>query len=197
MKMQRLAVFAPVLLLVALLTACAINSCPTLPGGVSYCLQSPASGPSFSAVQQVVIGEGEQQETLLAYIENNPRRLALVGLTPLGQTVLRVTWDGKHIVASGPPGMGPPINPAVLVAVLQFGLWPADAVRAGLPDNVVWKEGATDGQLTRQGKSLLTLRRTGQAVPYDTLSVALQPAKLLIDIHTLTEDACCGVDTTP
>ena len=197
MKKQRLAVFASILFLVALLSACAINRCPTLPGGVSYCLQSPASGPSFSVVQQVVIGEGDRQETLLAYIENNPQQLALVGLTPLGQTVLRVTWDGKQIVASGPPGMGPPINPAVLVAVLQFGLWPPDAVRAGLPDNVVWKEGATDGQLTRQGKSLLTLRRTGQAVPYDTLSIALPPAELLINIHTLTEDACCGVDTAP
>jgi len=197
MNIHRLAVFAPALLLVALLTACAINRCPTLPGGVSYCLQSPASGPSFSVVQQVVIGVGEQQETLLAYIENSPQRLALVGLTPLGQTVLRVTWDGKHIVASGPPGMGPPIDPAVLVAVLQFGLWPPDAVRAGLPDNVVWKDGATDGQLTRQGKSLLTLRRTGQAVPYDSLSVTLQPAELLINIHTLTEDACRGVDTAP
>jgi hypothetical protein len=197
MKMHRLAVFAPALFLVVLLTACAINRCPTLPGGVSYCLQSPASGPSFSVVQQVVIGEGERQETLLAYIENNLQRLALVGLTPLGQTVLRVTWDGKHMVASGPPGMGPAIDPAVLVAVLQFGLWPPDAVRAGLPDDVVWKEDATDGQLTRQGKSLLTLRRTGRAVPYDTLSVALQPAELLINIHTLTDDACCGVDTAP
>jgi hypothetical protein len=197
MKMHRLPVFAPVLILVSLLTACAVNRCPTLPGGVSYCLQSPASGPSFSVVQQVVIGGGEQQETLLAYIENNPQRLALVGLTPLGQTVLRVTWDGRHIVTSGPPGMGPPINPAVLLAVLQFGLWPPDAVRAGLPENVVWKEGATDGQLTRQGKPLLTLRRTGQAVPYDTLSVALQPAELQINIHTLTEEACCGEDTAP
>jgi Protein of unknown function (DUF3261) len=197
MKKQRLAVFASILFLVALLSACAINRCPTLPGGVSYCLQSPASGPSFSVVQQVLIGEGDRQETLLAYIENNPQQLALVGLTPLGQTVLRVTWDGTQIVASGPPGMGPPINPAVLVAVLQFGLWPPDAVRAGLPDNVVWKEGATDGQLTRQGKSLLILRRTGQAVPYDTLSFALPPAELLINIHTLAKDACCGVDTAP
>jgi len=197
MNMHRLAAFAPALLLVALLTACAINRCPTLPGGVSYCLQSPASGPSFSAVQQVLIGEGKQQETLLAYIENNPQRLALVGLTPLGQTVLRVTWDGTQIVASGPPGVGPSINPAVLMAVLQFGLWPQDAVRAGLPDDVVWKNGATGGQLTRQGELLLTLRRTGQAVPYDSLSIALQPAELLINIHTLTEEACCGVDAAP
>jgi hypothetical protein len=197
MKALRLAEFAPALLLVVLLTACAINRCPTLPGGVSYCLQSPASGPAFSVVQQVVIGEGGQQETMLAYIENNPQRLALVGLTPLGQTVLRVTWDGSHIVASGPPGIGPSINPAVLMAVLQFGLWPPDAVRAGLPDNVAWEDGATGARLTRQGKSLLTLRRTGQAVPYDSLSVALQPAKLLINIHTLTEDVYRGVDTAP
>ena len=197
MKKHSLAVCAHALILVSLLTACGSDRCPTLPGGVSYCLQPPASGPAFSVVQQVVIVEGEQQETLLAFIENNPRRLALVGLTPLGQTVLTVTWDGKHIVASGPPGTGARIKPAVLVAVLQFGLWPPDAVRAGLPDNVVWKEGATDGQLTRQGKSLLTLRRTGQAVPYDTLSIALHPAKLLMNIHTLTEDACCGVNTAP
>ena len=197
MNLHRLTIFAPALLFLALLASCALNRCPTLPGGVSYCLQSPASGPSFSAVQQVVIGEGGQQETLLAYIENNPQRLALVGLSPLGQTVLRVTWDGEQIVASGPPGMGPPVNPAVLVAVLQFGLWPADAVRAGLPENAVWKDGATNGQLSCQGKSLLTLHRTGQAAPYDTLSVTLQPAELLINMHTLTEETCCGVDTAP
>ncbi len=183
------------LLLIALLSGCGNDRCPTLPGGVSYCLRSPASGPGFSVLQQVVIGEGEQQETLLAYIENSPQRLTLVGLTPLGQTVLTLTWDGEHFSANGPPGAWTHINPAVLVAVLQFALWPQDAVRAGLPDNVVWKVGAGDGQLIRQGESLLTIQKTGQAVPYETLSIALHPAKLVVNIHTLTDEACCAVDT--
>ncbi|MGD8631171.1 MAG: DUF3261 domain-containing protein [Gammaproteobacteria bacterium] len=197
MRKHSLAVCAHALILVSLLTACGSDRCPTLPGGVNYCLQSPASGPSFSVLQQVVTGEGEQQETLLAFIENNPRRLALVGLTPLGQTVLTVTWDGKHIVASGPPGTGARIKPAVLVAVLQFGLWPQDAVRAGLAEDVIWNDDGADGQLVSQGVSLLTIHRTGQAAPYDTLSITLHPAKLLMNIHTLTDEACCGVDTAP
>ena len=141
------------------------------------------------------MGEGEQQATLLAYIENGPQRLTLVGLTPLGQTVLTLTWDGKHIAADGPPGAWPLINPAVLVAVLQFALWPRDAVRAGLPDDVVWEDGAEGGQLIRRGESLLTIRRTGPAAPYDTLSIALHSAKLILNIHTLPDATCGAVDS--
>lgn len=178
--------------LIVLLAGCGSERCPTLPGGVNYCLRSPASGPSFSVLQQVVIGEGEQQETLLVQIENGPERLALVGLTPLGQTVLTLTWDGKHIAAKGPFGVQPHVNPAVLVAVLQFALWPQDAVRAGLSGNVAWENSATGGQLIRRGESLLTIRRTGQTAPYETLSIALPPAKLILNIRTLSDE---DVDT--
>lgn len=184
-----------VFLLIALLAGCGSERCPTLPGGVSYCLQPPASGPSFSALQQVLIGEGEQQETLLARIENGPERLTLVGLTPLGQTVLTLTWDGKHIAATELPGLQPHINPAMLVAVLQLALWPQDAVRAGLPDNVVWQDDANGGQLLRRGESLLTIHRTGQTAPYETLSIALPSAKLILNIRTLPNDDCCAAGT--
>lgn len=182
-------------LLIVILTGCGSERCPTLPGGVSYCLQSPASGPNFSALQQVVIGEGEQQETLLAHVENGPERLTLVGLTPLGQTVLTLTWDGKHIAVNKPPGMQPHINPAVLVAILQLAMWPQDAVHSGLPDSVVWKDDADGGHLLRRGESLLTIHRTGQTAPYETLSITMPPAKLILNIHTLPDDDCCAAGT--
>lgn len=181
-----------VLFLAVLLTACGSERCPTLPGGATYCLQPPALAPSFSVLQQIAIDEGERQETLLAYLENDPQRFMLVGLTPLGQTVLTVTWDGTHVTASGTPGVWSNMNPSVLVAVLQFGLWPDDAIRAGLSDDVVWKTEATEGELLRQGTALLTVHRTGKTIPFDTVTMALHPAKLLLNIHTLTDEGCCN-----
>lgn len=178
----------PALLLATLLVGCGGENCPTLPGGVAYCLQPSASGPEFSALQQVVLEVNGQREILLARIENSKQRLAFVGLTPLGQTVLSLTWDGQRTRASWLPGAQPRIEPAALVALLQLALWPADATRRGLSPEAEWVKNGNGLRLSVDGRSLVEIDRTGEGAPFDTIAISLPTVRLRFDITTLPEE---------
>lgn len=178
-----------VLLIVAsALMGCGEDNCPTLSGGIAYCLQPPATGPMLSALQQVSIQWGERREVLLARIENGPGGLVFVGLTPLGQTVLVLTWDGDRVRATWPPATRPPIEPAVLVALLQIALWPVEAIRPGLPAVVVMEESGSERRLARDARTLLSVRRTDQEAPYNSFAIELPAAGLSVRVTALADE---------
>lgn len=115
------------------LTACApaAPGCANLPGGGSYCLQNGA-GPNFSTLQQSVLTAGKQRMTLLTRIENDARGLRFAGMSPLGQTLLFVSWENGILRADLPPEMAARLDPALFPAMVQIAMWPVEAVRAGL-----------------------------------------------------------------
>ena len=176
-----------VLLLLVLLAGCGSTRCPRLPGAVSYCLQPPAAGPGMTVLQHVSIVTPERQETLLVRIENNADRLALVGLSPLGQTLLTLTWDGTDVTDTETPGGHPPIRPGALVAVLQLALWPRESVQAGLPHDVTWLENDMGAAMIRNGTTLLSIHRSGAAPPYSNLHIDMPSAALSLHIQSLPE----------
>lgn len=171
-----------------LLAGCGEENCPALPGGIAYCLQVPASGPRLAALQHVVIEANGHREILLARIENGDNKFVFVGLTPLGQTVLTLTWDGKQARAAWPPGMQPRIEPAVLVAMMQMALWPVEVTRRGLPSHADWREDAGRLRLSVDGRAVAEIERRGPAAPYDSIALTLPVAQLVLNITTLPEE---------
>lgn len=177
-----------VTLITALLAGCGEENCPALPGGITYCLQTPGSGPKLAALQHVVIEANGHRDVLLARIENGNDKFVFVGLTPVGQTVLTLTWDGKQARAAWPPGVEPRIAPAALVAMMQMALWPVEVTRRGLPRHAVWQEDAGRLRLSVDGQAVVEIERRGQTAPYDSIALALPAARLGLNITTLPEE---------
>lgn len=140
--------------------------CPTLPGGTPYCLQAPSASPVFSVLQRVTFTTPERSDTLLMQIESGPQKLVLAGLTPLGQTLFTLQWDGQRTEANWAPGIKPAIEASALIALIQLAQWPQNHERG----NIV-------------------IRRVGKQAPYERLHIELPDAKLQLDIETLPEEA--------
>lgn len=153
------------LLLGMLLMGCD-DRCPTLPGGTQYCLQAPSTSPVFNVLQRVTFTTPERTDTMLMQIESSPQKLVLAGLTPLGQTLFTMQWDGHRTEASWAPGIKPPIEASTLIALIQMAQWPQN----GEPGNIV-------------------IQREGKQAPYDRLHIELPDATLQLDIQTLPEEA--------
>lgn len=170
----------------------ATPGCARLPGGGSYCLQSGA-GPIFSTLQQSVLSVGEQRLTLLARIENDARGLRFAGITPLGQTLMFVSWENGVLHSELPPAMASRIDPALFPALVQIALWPAEAVRAGLSPELELIEEPGRRRLRPKEASgdgdILDISWEGN-LPYQRLRI-VAPAGMRIDARALddAEDA--------
>lgn len=105
--------------------------CPRLPGGGRYCLQ-PAPELHISMLQKTQLRFGDQQLTLLTRIENDAAGMRFVGLTPLGQTLMSVSWENGILTAALPPALQSKVDPALLLALVQIAQWPSSQVRVGL-----------------------------------------------------------------
>jgi len=178
----------PATLLTALLAACqpAPPGCARLPGEGSYCLQN-AAGPTFSTLQQSILTAGKHRLTLLTRIENDGRGLRFAGMTPLGQTLLAVSWENGVLQAELPSALASRLDPALLPALLQIALWPASEVRAGLSPELELIEEAQRRRLRRKdsGDDILDISWEGN-LPYQRLRI-VAPAGFAIDARAIEE----------
>ncbi|MBS1197768.1 MAG: hypothetical protein H6R18_1553 [Proteobacteria bacterium] len=181
------------LLISLLLTACAPDKpgCARLPGGGSYCLQSGA-GPNFSTLQQSVLSAGDQRMTLLTRIENDTRGLRFAGMTPLGQTLMFVSWENGVLRADLPPEMASRLDPALFPAMVQIAMWPPEMVRAGLSPELELIAEPNRRRLRLKeasGDDILDISWEGN-LPYQRLKI-VAPAGMRIDARALddAEDA--------
>ncbi|HRE17921.1 MAG TPA: DUF3261 domain-containing protein [Rhodocyclaceae bacterium] len=160
-------------LLPTLLSACLPggDSCPTLPGGAPYCLQTAPQ--HFATLQKTSIRFGSQQLTLLTRVESDVKGLRFVGLTPFGQTIMSVSWENGRVHAELPPALQGKLDPAVLLALIQIAQWPAEQVRAGLGPH--WNMTETPNrrqlQLATQDETMLDIRWEGSP-PYARLTIS-------------------------
>jgi hypothetical protein len=155
---------------------------------VPFRLCPPQSAPDFFANQEVLFsGLGGSQETLLTAVENRAGALSLVASTPLGQTlfVVRVQSGAVTVDARAPlPGR---FDPRMLPALVQFALWPLEAVRAGLGPGVTCAEDGARRTLLRKGQVVWRVTRTGPAPPFQSLLLENPGMGLTLRIRTLEE----------
>lgn len=177
----------------AMLAACGASRCPTLAPELSYCLRAPGTGPRGAFLQEVAVIRGERVETLLLQTENDGARLAAVGISPLGQTLVSAVWDGKTVQAPpSMPSLAP--DPAAMLAFAQFGLWTFDALRSGFPADLQGpSELRTNGATLRlqdgNGRTLLEIQREGAPPSFARTLIHLPTIGLEIRSRTLDERA--------
>jgi len=79
------------------------------------------------------------------------------------------------------------LDPKLLPALVQFALWPLEAVRAGLGADVTCVEDGARRTLLRQGRVVWSVSRTGTAPPFQSLLLENPGMGLTLRIRTLEE----------
>jgi hypothetical protein len=177
-----------VLMSVLLLAACAGDGdkCVRLSAGAKYCLVD-GSGPEFETEQAATVTYSGNTMHMITRIRSGKEGLHFAGITPLGQTLLQVSWENNVLHAQLPPGATDRIDGAMFVALLQLAVWPAQRVREGLSNHLSVTE-HKGGRIVSDGdQKLLTISWEGAALPYDRLRFEVPAAHLVIDSRVLNE----------
>ncbi|MCB5183727.1 DUF3261 domain-containing protein [Methylobacillus gramineus] len=176
------------LLIASVLNACAPHDtqCAAIPGGGKYCLQNTALIPAFETQQQVDITFNGKHESMIASIENDAHGLDFVGLTLFGQKIMHLRYNNHDASALLSPDKR--LDPALMLALLQLALWPADAVMAGLDPAMQLEESAQARHINRGGKVLMDIQYTDPAIPYRQLAISIPAAQMTLNITSLPEE---------
>jgi len=175
------------LLLPLLLAACRGPEVYLAPG-VPFKLRPAGDAPAFFVNQEVVfrLPDG-RMETALAALENKDGQLSIVAGTPLGQTLMVITLKGSEAKADVRIPLPGDLDPRTLAGLVQFCAWPAESVRAGLPEGCELKEEGPRRILLRKGRPVWTALREGDGPPYREILLENPSLRLSVKIRTLEE----------
>lgn len=181
-------VFVLALALALVLAACQGDgrNCVRLPMGAWYCM---VAGPwaEFSVEQATTVSYQGKPVHLITRIESDKKGLQFAGLSPLGQTLLRISWENDALAAELPPALQGRLNPVLFPALLQMALWPAEQVRGGLASGLVLID-ADGRRIIRDGQQdIVIISWEGKTLPYRQLRFELPSAELVIEARTLEE----------
>lgn len=128
--MQRL---IATLVLCLLLAACASTRVPAPRVQLPTLQLAPSALPAPLQLQQrLEFRFGKHERVLDALLETDARQVRLA-VQAMGQTGVRMTWDGHTLQQTRAPWLPPQVRGERVLDDLQFALWPAAAIRAALP----------------------------------------------------------------
>ena len=154
--------------------------------GVQFTVCAPEDGPELFVTQEVVFQlPGGRRDTALAAVENRGGTFSLVASTPLGQTLFVVKVRGAQVTVDKRIPLPGDLDPRMLPALVQFTLWPAEAVRRNLAPGLELVEDGPRRSLLRKGRTVWTVLRDGAAPPYKTLVLENPSLQLTVNIRTL------------
>jgi hypothetical protein len=78
-----------------------------------------------------------------------------------GQRVLLMQWDGQELQVQRHPMLPAEVDTDRMLRDLCLSFWPAEAVRAALPEGWTWEQTATAQELRQGGQARLVVRRPG------------------------------------
>lgn len=138
------------------LTGCSSTPCVRWPGSARWCAAPLPAEPPFRRSEEIVSADarGEQLQ-VLASTEWSPSLFTQVVLTPFGQRLYRLQYDGQKI--SFDAGLLPvPIQPEQTLLDAQLMLWPITLLRPQLPHDWTLTENRDTGaRELRAGTELL------------------------------------------
>ena len=125
------AAFLPLLLL---------GACACLgpgPGAADWPLPDPALAPfSGRIAQDVELRRGGRGVHFLAVLERQKNGVLMVGLSPLGQRLVRLRWTARGVDADLAPQAAPYLDPQAMLRELSFALWPPEALDAAFKNGL-------------------------------------------------------------
>ena len=182
--MKRCAPAILALLLPLLLAGCRRPGVYLAPGA-PFRLCLPEDGPELFVTQEAeFLLPGGRRETALATLENHAGTLRLVASTPLGLTLFVVTVQGAAATVDARVPLPAALDPKLLAALVQFALWPADAVGRSLGPGTEFLEDGPRRSLLRHGKVLWRVTRDGAAPPFRSLLLENPALGLTVRIRT-------------
>lgn len=173
---------------VALLAGCGDGHCPRIAEPLRYCLQAPALAPAGHSLWATTVDTPAGGATLLLRVRSDARQTTLIGLSPLGQTLFSLRWDGARVDAAGslPAGLDNGFSPAAWLGLLQLALLPMATSAAGLPPGLRWVA-ADNGAWTIQDAAGQSLLARYEATPATALRIALPATATTVELNPLTE----------
>jgi hypothetical protein len=165
------------------------NNCCALPGDGRYCLRSTAPMEPFDAVQSVTIEAQGRQTTLIATLEVDKSGIRMAGLTPLGQKLVTVEYDNESVRAEHHIEAARPLDPALLLALLQLALWPESEVAAGLVSPLRLASAGNSREIVAGDRVVLTIERDGNVPPYRELRIKSSSFGFALMIRTVSSAA--------
>ncbi|WP_411852575.1 DUF3261 domain-containing protein [Stenotrophomonas sp. LGBM10] len=152
--MQRLIV---ALLLCVLLAGCASTRMPTPLAQLPVLQLAPSALPQPLQLQQrLQFRFGSHERDLDALLEADGEQVRLA-VQAMGQTGVRMVWDGKTLVQTRAPWLPPQVRGERVLDDLQFALWPAAAIRAALPPGWTLVDADGSRRLEQDGRAWLVL----------------------------------------
>ena len=123
----------------------------------------------------------------MAVLENKAGTLSMVASTPMGQTLFIVKLRGATATVDARIPIPGDLDPRVLPALVEFALWPAEAVRAGLGPGIRFEQDGNRRTLLRKDKVVWTVVREGQAPPFQRLFLENPALGMSVAIRTLED----------
>ncbi len=111
-------------------------------------------------LQATVQGRAQPPLDALLEADETAVRLALVGP---GQTLARLTWDGRQLQVERGRGWPDAVPPERVLSDLQLALWPLAALQSALPPDATLREDGPWRELRRGGTLLARVRDAGSA----------------------------------
>lgn len=170
------------------LSACYGDSpdCVRLSAAGRYCLAT-GPWPEFAVEQHTVVTFQGNSTQMIARLEAGAVGLRFAGVTPLGQTLVKVSWENGKLRSEFPAGTPGRIDGGLFPALLQIALWPGPEVRRGLSAGLALIE-EDHRRVVRDGDlDLLIVSWEGNTLPYARLRFEAPDAAMVIDAKTLLE----------
>ena len=119
------------------LTACSLFR-PLLMPENTLLLLPPAEGPKAGLMKQkVTVIQDKQPQSFIALSRFIASDFRVAVITPTGQTLLKMNYDGNHFQATNLTDMTLPLEE--VMSVMQFALWPEKTVHKYYNERLNWQ----------------------------------------------------------
>lgn len=118
---------------------------PLLDPGDYFIGKNNSSGSAKQFLEQITIENSETSQVMLAAWVVDLEKLSLVGLTPTGQRLLTLSYDGETFSEDYSPLLEEPIPGRMVFAHLQLAHWPQQSVEKVLSESV-WQFRVEEGR---------------------------------------------------
>ncbi len=149
------------LLIATLLTGCAA---PPLPSTLPPLRLPPAAlgAARWALSQRLSVTRLDQPDAppqrVELQLQLDASGLLLAGFA-FGQRVLLMQWDGRDLRVQRHPMLPAEVDTDRMLRDLCLTFWPAEAVRAALPEGWTWEQTATALELRQDGQVRLVVQR--------------------------------------
>jgi hypothetical protein len=159
--------------------------CSDLMGNGRYCLQPTTVIAPFEVQQKIESTIKSHHETMVTELAVHAEGMQMIVLTPFGHQLVHVNYNNKEAKALVMPDAR--LDAALMIAMTQLALWPADSVRKGLNAPLRLEESPGKRRYLANDRLVLEVLYADAMLPTNKFELLLPSVELKLDIETLPE----------